>query len=432
MLNRRIIKDVYYYKFAGDEEVHMAKAAKRVDDKGRKLPDGFSQRSDGRYQARFTFNGKRYTYYGKNLAELKVRVNRIQTSFHDAIYSNLENITMNQWFKKWIDIYKKDKLKPVTLYNYQSYWKWYVADTIGGMQVNRLKRIHMITFYNDLLNGEKKLAIGTVKYINNIIYCMLEQAVYNDIIHRNPVYNVLREIETPQTKEKEALTVEEQSRFFEYIDGHRFFDRYKPMFTIAFGTGLRVEELTALTWDDIDFENETINIDKTLHKTKFLTENNNRYLINTPKTKNAIRKVPMLPEVKKAFKLQKQYLDSLSIRCNIEINGYSDFVFCTQNGHPYYADLVNIEIRRIIKVQKTEEDILAKEENREPVYLKDFTPHIMRHSFASRCYEAGMDPKILQKIMGHAKINTTMDIYTHISESRTKKEMSILESVVIS
>ena len=156
---------------------------------------------------------------------------------------------------------------------------------------------------------------------------MLEQAVYNDIIHRNPVYNVLREIETPQTKEKEALTVEEQSRFFEYIDGHRFFDRYKPMFTIAFGTGLRVGELTALTWDDIDFENETINIDKTLHKTKFLTENNNRYLINTPKTKNAIRKVPMLPEVKKAFKLQKQYLDSLSIRCNIEINGYSDFVF---------------------------------------------------------------------------------------------------------
>ena len=76
-------------------------------------------------------------------------------------------------------------------------------------------------------------------------------------------------------------------------------------------------------------------------------------------------------------------------------------------------------------MQKTEEDILAKEENREPVYLKDFTPHIMRHSFASRCYEAGMDPKILQKIMGHAKINTTMDIYTHISESRTKKEMSI-------
>lgn len=224
MLNRRIIKDVYYYKFAGDEEVHMAKAAKRVDDKGRKLPDGFSQRSDGRYQARFTFNGKRYTYYGKNLAELKVRVNRIQTSFHDGIYSNLENITMNQWFKKWIDIYKKDKLKPVTLYNYQSYWKWYVADTIGGMQVNRLKRVHMITFYNNLLNGEKKLAIGTVKYINNIIYCMLEQAVYNDIIHRNPVYNVLREIETPQTKEKEALTVEEQSRFFEYIDGHRFFD----------------------------------------------------------------------------------------------------------------------------------------------------------------------------------------------------------------
>ena len=58
MLNRRIIKDVYYYKFAGDEEVHMAKAAKRVDDKGRKLPDGFSQRSDGRYQARFTFKWK--------------------------------------------------------------------------------------------------------------------------------------------------------------------------------------------------------------------------------------------------------------------------------------------------------------------------------------------------------------------------------------
>lgn len=410
----------------------MAKTAKRVDNKGRKLPDGFSQRADGRYQARFTFNGKRYTYYGKDLTELKFRMKRIQAEICNGIYGELENITMNQWFEKWIEVYKKGKLKKVTLYNYQNYWKWYVADELGRMQLTKIRQIHIITLYKKLLTGDHPLAIGTVKYVNNIIYNMLEQAVNNDIIRRNPTNGALREIDKPEAKVREALTVGEQSRFFEYIDGHRYFGRYKPMFTIAFGTGLRIGELTALTWADIDFDNNLINVDKTLHKTRFLTENNNHYLINTPKTKNAVRKVPMLSQVKEAFVEQRRYLDMLSVRCNVVVNGYSDFVFCTQNGRPYYADLVNIEIRRIIKVQKTEEDAIAQEENRDPVYLKDFTPHIMRHSFASRCYEAGMDPKILQKIMGHAKIETTMDIYTHISEEMEKKEMSILESVVIS
>ncbi|PWJ50477.1 tyrosine-type recombinase/integrase [Faecalicatena contorta] len=407
----------------------MQTATKRVDNKGRKLPDGFSQRSDGRYQARFTFNGKRFTLYDTNLINLKTKVLKKKNDFNSGIYGDLENMSLNQWFEKWLQIYKKDKLKPITFQNYQNYWKWYIADTIGSMRVSKIKRVQIISFYNDLLHGENPLASGTVGYINNILYGVLEQAVYNDLIHKNPAENVMKELVKPAPAKREALSPVEQGLFLDYIDGHKFFDRYKPMFTIAFGTGLRVGELTALTWEDIDFENEIIDVNKTLHSTRFITEDGHRYLINSPKTRNAIRIVPMLGVVKQALKQQKAYQESLCVQCNVKVNGHSNFVFTTQNGKPYTADLVNIELGRIMKVQNREEKEAAEQENREPVYLKYFSSHVMRHSFASRCYEAGMDVKAVQKIMGHARIDTTMDIYTHCSDEIAKREMKLLESV---
>ena len=415
----------------GSRRKQMSRTTKRVDNKGRKLPDGFLQRSDGRYQARFTFNGKRYTYYSMNLSELKAKVIQKKSEFSSGIYSDIENITLNQWFEKWMQIYKKGKLKPITWRNYQNYWKWYVEKTIGGMRVKDIKRIQIISLYNELFNGELALATGTVGYINNIINGVLEQAVYNDLIHKNPVMNVMKEIVKPVTPIREALSITEQNLFLDYIDGHKFFDKYKPMFIIAFGTGMRVGELTALTWEDVDFENERINVDKTLHSTRFITEDGHRYLINSPKTKNSIRMIPMLGSVKEAFRKQKEYQESLSVKCNVSVNGYKNFVFNTRNGKPYTADLVNIELKRIARVQNKEEKAKAALEKRNPIFLKYFSSHVMRHSFASRCYEAGMDVKAVQKIMGHARIDTTMDIYTHCSEEVASREMKRLESVVI-
>ena len=401
----------------------MNSTTRRVDNKGRKLPQGIMQRRDGVYHARFSYKGRRYSLYDGDLVSLKKKVALAQIELEEGIYGVSNEMTLNSWFEHWMENYKKDKLKPITYQNYKNYWKWYVSPKIGGMQIGELKRIQVISFYNSLKKRKNPLSYGTICYVNNILNSSLEEAVLNDLIKRNPTDQVMKEIVRTEGKARNAISREQEELFFNYIEGNVFFERYRPMFIIAFRTGLRVGELTALNWEDVDFENKMINVDKTLSRYRDITPEGHHYLITTPKTKASIRSIPMTEEVIDAFLQQKEYQERMALRNNIVVNGYKNFVFHTQNGKPYYSDLVNIEIRRIVKVYNKEEETRAQEENREPNLLERFSPHIMRHTFASRCYEVGMDPKVLQKIMGHTKIDTTLDIYTHCSEDSIRHEM---------
>ena len=168
---------------------------KRTDNKGRKLPDGFSQRSDGRYQARWTFEGKRYCMYDQDLAVLKKKVMQYKVDLENGNLRIIEKVTLNQWFDKWMLAYKKDKIKPLTYANYEKYWNRYIRDTIGKMEMSKIKRIHVIELYNSLLNKDvKPLSIGTITYVNNLVYSSLEQAVRNDVLmsKKSAYYNLYK------------------------------------------------------------------------------------------------------------------------------------------------------------------------------------------------------------------------------------------------
>ncbi|MGF6990726.1 integrase [Lachnospiraceae bacterium PM6-15] len=398
-------------------------ATKRVDSKGRVLPPGIYQRVDGTYEARVTYKGRRYSLYEPDLVLIKKRKVLFMADLENGVQGVTSDVTLNHWFDMWLENYKKRKIKPITYRNYQKYWEWYVSKEIGMIPLREIKRIQLVRFYNGLMEKKNPLSYGTVTYINNIVNGCLEQAEFNDLIRKNPANKILKELVRKEGKKKDAITHEQEELFFSYIEGHVFFERYRPMFMVAFGTGMRVGELTALTWEDIDFKKREISVNKTLGFAKFISEEGHRYIITTPKTTNAVRVIPMTTKVYDALKLQKKYQERLSLRQNIVVCGYRNFVFHTQNGKPYYPDLVNIELKRIVKVYNKEETILAEEEGRKPILMERFTPHVIRHTFASHQYELGMDLKILQKIMGHAKYDTTLDIYTHCSKSQVREEM---------
>ena len=151
--------------------------------------------------------------------------------------------------------------------------------------------------------------------------------------------------------------------------------------------------------------------------------------VTTPKTKSGVRTIPMLTEVKAALQaeIQKQMEYGL---CTCEIDGYSGFIFSNRCGYVHNPQTLNRAIKRIVKEYNARETQQAKEEKREPILLPDFSMHVLRHTFCTRFCENETNVKVIQEIMGHADISTTMDIYAEATEEKKKEVFANLDNKI--
>ena len=202
-----------------------------------------------------------------------------------------------------------------------------------------------------------------------------------------------------------------------------------PLFTVMLGTGCRIGEVLGLRWQDVDFKNRTISIN---HNLVYRVQEDGTCTnhVNSPKTKAGIRIIPMLDEVFDAFLEEYQYQKVIGF-CTDEIDGYSGFVFCTGDGKVYLPNAINRAIRSICADYNKEEESKAKEENRDPVLLPKFSCHILRHTFCTRFCENETNLKVIQEIMGHADISTTMDVYAEATQEKKKESMTSLQSALL-
>ncbi len=257
---------------------------------------------------------------------------------------------------------------------------------------------------------------------------MFTSAIEDAIILRNPAQGNLNGF-GGKAKEREALTVEEQEKMLAFVANSEWYLKHLPMLTFMIGTACRVGEVSGLTWDDVSFQNGEISITHQLIYKNF--GDGCRFHKETPKTEAGIRDIPMSKAVRQALNEQRKQQLLLGIDRSFQVEDLSGFVFTSKNGAPLAPNAINNILKNIVEAYNRQEMVKAKEERRKPVLLPHISAHILRHTGCTRMAEAGMDPKVLQYIMGHADVTITMGIYNHVcGKERVIREMEKLNAVI--
>ncbi len=361
------------------------------------LPRGITLRKDGRYQASYYFNGTRKYLYDMNLDALEVKLRNVRYEIDHGIFTKPERIRLDDWFSTWMNEYKAFELKKGTIENYKRNYRLYISPYLGNCFVKEIRAEHLQKLYNDLMRAG--YSYGVINLCAGILSGMFTQLMRNDIIMKNPVKlaNLPKKEKRPKRR---VLTDAEQQLFLKYAASSSFYSLYR----LALATGLRIGELTSLTWKDIDFENESLSVTGTL---KYFKDTG--FYKDTPKSDSGNRTVPLLPSICKMLKhvRREQNKDRLSAGSKWRpVKGLEHLVFTTKNGEPLKKRTIAYDIDHITdEINENEKDI--------PLFEK-FSPHTLRHTFATRALENGIPPKVVQDILGHSSITMTLDLYTHV------------------
>lgn len=402
---------------------------KRKDRNGRVLPQGVTQRADGRYLYREQINGKSIYLYAKTLNEMKERISKHKLDAARGVDVDLKKLTLNEWYFQYLEIYKKNNIKEMSYRNMINYYTWYVKNfgMLGSLCLEDITHAKVVSHFQELAQ-KKKLAHKTLGSLASMLFNCFQQAVYDQAITYNPAGDIMKFVKGQPPETRDSLTKEEVGRLVNFLKEDEEYHIYLPAIVTGLGTGLRCGELLGLTWDNVDFKRHVIRVDHTIsYKNK---GNGHEFFITTPKTKAANREIPMTSEVEEMLKEQKKYQKELRIRDDICIDGWKHFVFTTKLGNPFTHEGFRTSLKRLIKKANAEEREQAKEEGREPVLIPDHTPHWWRHTFCTRLVEANVDYVTLKNLLGHTKVETSIDIYTHISEQLKKTSKETLEGII--
>ena len=400
----------------------------RKDGKGRVLHRGEMYiRSKSLYSFSYTDAlGKRKYLYAKTLEELRDREKELQRDKVDRLETYVvAKADVNYVFDRYIAT--KSELRSTTMTNYVYTYDRYVRNGFGRKRIADVRYSDVLTFYQAIL--ERGLSISTVESVHSVLHPTFQMAVRDHVLRSNPSDDVIAEIKKKQKGRPEprhALSIEEQREFLNWLDRPEY-SRWKPLFVVMFGTGCRVGEVIGLRWSDLDFKNGSISVN---HSITYYPRSDKGYRcefkVTLPKTEAGIRQIPMLEKVEEAFKLEKSNQKQGGYHSLVELDGMSGFIFCNRYGNLHNPAGLNREIKRIVDDHNAQEEVSAKRENRDPVMIPRFSCHITRHTFCTRLCENETNIKVIQSVMGHKDIQTTLDIYAEVSE---KKKQDVFKNL---
>lgn len=415
--------------------------AERRDTKNRLLGKGEYQKSDGRYMYRYVDSkgNSRFVYSwtltqtdrppkGKHSEKcLRELEKEIAKDLQDEIDSfKAKKMTLNAFYEDYIE--QKQELKTSTRTNYKYMYKKYVWDSIGRRKLPEIKYSDIKKFYNHLIR-EVGFKPNSMETIHTILHPIFATAVRDGYIRVNPTDGVMAEIKKSNDWEKpkrHALSVSEQEAFVEFTKSHSVYSHWLPLFTVLLGTGCRVGEIVGLTWDDCDFKNGIININHSLIYRPDEYTGKSGFYISTPKTKAGEREIPMFEAVRKALLNERMRQMREGFNQTV-IDGYSGFIFSNRFNGVLSPHNINRAIERITRDYNVAESELAVRQNREPLLLPHFSVHNLRHTFCTRMCENESNIKVIQEIMGHSDISTTMDVYNEATRDKKKESFAGLE-----
>ena len=402
---------------------------KRKDKDRIVLRQGEGQRPNGTYEYRWTDrHGNRCRVYAKTLDQLREKEEEIKQDTRDGIKAEARYVTVNDMFDMWRQL--KRGLKDNTFQNYQYMYQTFVRPSFGKLRLASLKKSDVKRFYNTLVD-ERGLQASTIDSIHTVLHQVLDMAVDDAYIRTNPSERVLRELKQSHVfnaEKRRGLTRPEQNLFLDFLRRNSTYNHWYPVFAVMLGSGLRVGEVTGLRWCDIDLEEGLIDVNHTLvyydHR-ETPGKKGCYFNVNTPKTKAGIRQVPMLDFVKEAFLKEKVYQQENGVKCEVTIDGYTDFIFVNRFGEAQHQGTLNKALRRIIR--DCNDEVLLKEKAN-PVLLPHFSCHSLRHTFTTRMCEAGVNIKVIQDALGHSDVSTTLNVYADVTKELKRDEFTGLDA----
>ena len=400
---------------------------RRFDKRHYALQKGEVYRSDGIYVYRWTDAfGKRHAISSTDLDELRIKEQKVALNRLEGIKEAPATLTVESLYETWKNL--KRGIKASTASGYVFVFDSLIRPSFGKKRVAQLKRTDVRAFYISLLE-ERGISMGTLDSVHNVLQQVLQYAVDDDILRKNPCDRVLKEIKVSYTSmksaKKQALTMKQEINFLQYLYENERYKHWFPTFFIMANTGLRVGELTGLRWQDVDLENGTIDVNHTLYYFNHRDEKGSYLSITTPKTENGYRKVALTKAVKDAFLMEKAYQELAGIKSIDEIDGYDGFIFINRFGHVQHQGTLNKALRRIIRDFNVEAIEAGKTDSED--ILPHFSCHILRHTFATRLMESGVSLKYLSGTLGHSEIQTTMDIYVSKTDEFSQRENKTFE-----
>ena len=409
---------------------------RRKDSKNRVLKNGEYERANHKYEYRWTDGlKKRHSIYADTLPELREKEQHLLRDQYNGLKIEANTLTINDLFEKW-KLLKKG-LKPNTFENYKYLYEMFVRDMIGSLPLNNLKKSDIRGFYNTL-HDVRGLKVNTIDNVHTVLHQVLEIGVEDEYLHNNPSNNAISELKRAYAYEKEtkkSLTVEEQDLLLNYLKkpGSKY-NHWYPLLVTMIYTGMRSGEVAGLRWQDVDFENDFISIN---HDIVYYCSRNERakhghqkWGANTPKTEAGKRLIPMLPIVKEALYMEKQYQIDAGIECRQIIGSYTNFIFVNRYGDAQHQGTVNKAIRRIVRDCNLAEIDKAGGVTEGLILLPNFSCHSLRHTMSTRMKEAGVDDLVRRTVLGHKSLEITDNIYTHIQASFSQKELQKLTTNV--
>lgn len=380
------------------------KQSRRINGEGSIYYSETLKRYVGQY---YDDNKKRRTVYSKNKKECSKKLQEKLNSLRTGTYVEKNKILIGDSVLKFVENqHNSNQICDNTWLSKKEHAELIKKSFIGDIEIQKATAEDLQTFFNSLVDYSDSY----IKKIYQLVGVIFKKAVIDDIIVKDPMLKTIRPKSNKKSKDVEAFTFEEQLNFENKLKN----EEYKNIFLLALNTGMRIGEILALKVEDICFNENYIDIRKTLTK-----EENARVIIGLYTKTRKPRKFPINNAIRKILK------DSINeMRVNAE-----HLIFTLPNGAPIRPSTINTVFKRICKDINYKPTTHTIKRNKKEITLNTSSAneHMLRHTFATRCIESGMSMAVLQKLLGHADIQTTINTYTTIFDKFSNDEFEKLE-----